>query len=45
MGIKYKTVKDKLPQMEKALKGLCKSKVKVGALSGSHSWLAGIHEY
>lgn len=39
MGVKYKTVKDKLPQMEKALKGLSESSVKVGALSGGHAWL------
>lgn len=45
MGVKYKTVVDNLPRLETTLKGLSKVKVKVGALQGSHAWLAGIHEY
>lgn len=45
MGVKYKTVKDRLPEIEKAIKGLSNTTVIVGALKGSHAYLAGIHEY
>lgn len=45
MGIKYKTVVDRLPEVSKTLQALNGTKVKVGALQGSHAWLAGIHEY
>lgn len=45
MGVKWKTKIDKLPQIEKSLKSLNSKKVKIGALQGSHAWLAGIHEY
>lgn len=45
MAVKYKTVKNKLPQIEKSLKGMMDKTVIVGSLQGSNQWLAGIHEY
>ena len=45
MGVKYKTVVDKLPEVAETLHTLSKRSVKVGALQGGHAWLAGIHEY
>lgn len=45
MGVKWKTTKDLLPQIEKNLKGITRKKVVVGAFNGSHAFVAGIHEY
>lgn len=45
MGVKYKTIKNRLPEIETALQGLQGRTVKVGSLQGGHAWLAGIHEY
>lgn len=45
MGAKIKTVKDDLPKMSKAVKGLNGVKINVGVLEGENAWLAAIHEY
>lgn len=45
MGVKYKTTKDKFPDMIKTAKSLNGRKVNVGCLRGDHAWLASIHEY
>ena len=45
MGIKYKTKKDKFPEVQRTLETLNGRKVTVGCLKGEHAWLAGIHEY
>ena len=45
MGVKYKTVFDKLPEVTASVETMNGKKVKVGALKGDHAWLAGIHEY
>lgn len=49
MGVKvrtkYKTKFDRLPEIETNIKGMKDRKIKVGALKGSDTWLAGIHEY
>lgn len=45
MGVKYKTVKNKFPEMQRNLEALNGRKVIVGCLKGEHAWLAGIHEY
>lgn len=45
MGMKYKTKKNKLPEVSASLERLNGQKIKVGALKGEHAWLAGIHEY
>ena len=46
MSVKFKTVKDKLPKMEQALKSVGGKKIQVGVLGGGEqAWLAGIHEY
>lgn len=45
MGVTYKTVKNQFPSMIAHIEALDGRKVKVGALSGGHAWLAGIHEY
>lgn len=45
MGAKWKTVVNKIPEMTTTTETISKSKVKVGALTGSNAWLMGIHEY
>lgn len=45
MGVKYKTLKDKFPDVKKTLSVLDGKKVQVGVLNGEHAWLAAIHEY
>lgn len=45
MGVTYKTVKNQFPSMIAQMEAMDGRKVKVGALSGGHAWLAGIHEY
>lgn len=45
MGVKWKTVANHIPAMETRLDGIKQKKVIVGALSGEHAWLAGIHEW
>lgn len=46
MGVvKWKTKTNKLPMVSKSVKTIGGKKVQVGALSGEHAWLAGIHEY
>lgn len=46
MAVKFKTVKDEFPSMERALKNLSGRKVNVGHLDGGEqAWLAAIHEY
>lgn len=45
MGVKFKTTKNNIPQMQKSFKVLDGKKVQVGVLEGEHKWLAGIHEY
>ena len=45
MGAKYKTKVSILPEITENLKSLNGRKVNIGALKGSHAWLAGIHEY
>lgn len=45
MGVTWKTKVNKLPQIEKSLKGLEGKHVEIGAFNGEHAWLAGIHEY
>ena len=45
MGAKWTTTTDKIPVIEASLRSLKRRKVKVGALRGSHAWLAGIHEW
>lgn len=45
MGVKYKTTKNQFPSMIAQIGTMDGRTVKVGALSGGHAWLAGIHEY
>ena len=45
MGVKYRTKKDKFPEVQRTLEALNGRKVTVGCLKGEHAWLAGIHEY
>lgn len=46
MGVKFKTVKNDLPRLEKEYSSLNGKKVQVGVLGGGeNAWLAGIHEY
>ncbi len=45
MGVKWKTIKDGFPKMEREISNLNGKKVNVGVLEGEHMWLAGIHEY
>ena len=44
MGIKWHTKFDKLPKMTATTKAISNRKVKVGALTGKHAWLAAVHE-
>lgn len=44
MGVKWKTKKNKFPEMERAAAELNGRKVNVGVF-GEQAWLAGIHEY
>ena len=45
MAAKIKTVKNRIPSIEKNIKELNGRGVQVGVLSGEHKWLASIHEY
>lgn len=45
MGVKIKTVTNKIPTIISAAKGMKNKKVEVGALQGDNAWLAGIHEF
>lgn len=45
MGVKFKTAKNKFPEMIKTAKALNGRKVQVGCIQGDHAWLASIHEY
>lgn len=45
MAVRYKTVKNKFPEMKTSIKKLDGAKVNVGVLEGEHAWLAAIHEY
>lgn len=44
MGVKWKTTKNKFPEMERAAAELNGRRVNVGVY-GEQAWLAGIHEY
>ena len=44
MGVKWKTTKNKFPEMERAAAELNGRRVNVGVF-GEQAWLAGIHEY
>ncbi len=43
--VKYTTKKDKTPEILSEVKKLNGRKIRVGAMQGSHAWLASIHEY
>lgn len=45
MSVKWTTKTNKLPEIAKTINALNGKSVKVGALTGNHAWLAGIHEY
>lgn len=45
MAVKFKTVKNKFPEMQKRLQALNGKKIEVGCIQGGHTWLAAIHEY
>lgn len=45
MGVKWKTTRDLLPEMQKTAKLIASKKVEVGVFDGDYAWLAGIHEY
>lgn len=45
MGARWQTTLDNLPRMTQSIRALNGKKVQVGAMQGSHAWLAGIHEY
>lgn len=45
MGIKYRTVKNRFPEMVTAISALDGRKVEIGVLQGGAQWLAAIHEY
>lgn len=45
MKIKYKTTKNKFPDMISSLQSLSGKKIEVGAIAGEHNFLAAIHEY
>lgn len=45
ISVKWNTKVNKLPAVSKSLKTMSGKTVKVGALTGEHAWLAGIHEY
>lgn len=45
MGVKFKTTKNKFPEMVKTAKALNGRKVQVGCIQGDHAWLASVHEY
>lgn len=44
MSVKVKTVKNRFPKMQSAIKSLNGKTVSAGVM-GEHAWLAGIHEY
>ena len=44
MGVKWKTIKDDFPKMEREISKLNGKKVNVGC-DWANAWLAGIHEY
>jgi hypothetical protein len=45
VGVKIKTKTDKIPVIQHQADSLKGKSVQIGALNGSHAWLAGIHEY
>ena len=45
MSVKFKTVKNKFPEMQLRLQALNGKKIEVGCIQGGHTWLAAIHEY
>lgn len=45
MAVKWKTVSNKIPEVDHRMTGLKGKNVQIGALNGSHAYLAGIHEY
>lgn len=45
MSVKFKTVKNKFPEMQERLRALKGKKIEVGCIQGGHTWLAAIHEY
>ena len=44
MRVKWKTVKNEFPAMERSIRGLNSKKINVGC-DWANAWLAGIHEY
>ena len=45
MGVKYKTSKNKFPEMQKSLETINGRTIEIGCIEGDHTWLASIHEY
>lgn len=46
MGVKVRCkTNNKIPKLTNTMKSLNGKKVQIGAINGSHAWLAGIHEY
>lgn len=45
MSVKWKTTKNKFPDMYANVQAMNGQKIKIGALKGEHAWLASIHEY
>jgi len=45
MGIKWKTVKNNFPKINRSLEILNGKKIQAGVFDGENAWLAGIHEY
>ena len=45
MGVRYKTKKDKFPEMLRQIEVLNGKSIEVGCIEGKHKWLAAIHEY
>ena len=44
-SVKWKTKKNKIPDMIKSLEVINGKKIEVGVFDGEHAWLAAIHEY
>ena len=44
-SVKWKTKKNKIPDMVKSIEAINGKKVEVGVFDGEHAWLAAIHEY
>lgn len=45
MSVKFKTVKNKFPEMQERLQALNGKTIEIGCIQGGHTWLAAIHEY